>query len=198
MVGKVFGPFLGGGGYETVGEPLGTDGSGSAEGPFSRRGGLYRLTKRNVTQGGCTKNQNGLCLVHLGTSAVPRGTRLARAHCTTHSWCPSTRRKCDWLTRLADVYAELVQGRCHAGGGAGPNPPQPSTSGALVGGLGRTRKRHPQGHRPQRPSERSDPTQHAKGRTGDCPGPRKGATTRRNVAQGVGVSQGESPSRPPI
>ena len=45
----------------------------------------------------------------------------------------------------------------------------------------RTRKRHQQEHRPQRPTERSDPTQHAKGRTGDCPGPRKGATTRRNV-----------------
>ena len=48
----------------------------------------------------------------------------------------------------------------------------------------RTRQRHQQEHRPQRPSERSDPTQHAKGRTGDCPGPRKGATTRRNVTQG--------------
>ena len=32
-----------------------------------------------------------------------------------------------------------------------------------------------------------DPTQHAKGRTGDYPGPRKGATTRRNVTQGGGV-----------
>ena len=48
----------------------------------------------------------------------------------------------------------------------------------------RTRKRHQQDHRPQRPTERSDPTQHAKGRTGDCPGPRKGATTRRNVTRG--------------
>ena len=48
----------------------------------------------------------------------------------------------------------------------------------------RTRRRHQQEHRPQRPTERSDPTQHAKGRTGDCPGPRKGATTRRNVTQG--------------
>ena len=48
----------------------------------------------------------------------------------------------------------------------------------------RTRKRHQQEHRPQRPTERSDPTQHAKGRTGDRPGPRKGATTRRNVTQG--------------
>ena len=45
-------------------------------------------------------------------------------------------------------------------------------------------KRHQREHRPQRPTERSDPTQHAKGRTGDCPGPRKGATTRRNVTRG--------------
>ena len=51
----------------------------------------------------------------------------------------------------------------------------------------RTRKRHQQEHRPQRPTERSDPTQHAKGRTGDCPGPRKGATTRQNVTQGAGT-----------
>ena len=48
----------------------------------------------------------------------------------------------------------------------------------------RTRKRHQQEHRPQRPTERSDPTQHAKGRTGDRPGPRKETTTRRNVTQG--------------
>ena len=50
----------------------------------------------------------------------------------------------------------------------------------------RTRKRHQQEQRPQRPTERSDPTQHAKGRTGDCPGPRKETTTRRNVTQGGG------------
>ena len=37
----------------------------------------------------------------------------------------------------------------------------------------RTRKRQQQEHRPQRPTERSDPTQHAKGRKGDCPGPVK-------------------------
>ena len=48
----------------------------------------------------------------------------------------------------------------------------------------RTRKRHQQEHRPQRPTESSDPTQHAKGRPGDCPGPRKEATTRRNVTRG--------------
>ena len=48
----------------------------------------------------------------------------------------------------------------------------------------RMRKQHQQEHRPQRPTESSDPTQHAKGRMGDCPGPRKGTTTRRNVTQG--------------
>ena len=48
----------------------------------------------------------------------------------------------------------------------------------------RTRKRHEHEHRPQRPTERSDPTQHAKGRTGDRPGPHKETTTRRNVTQG--------------
>ena len=35
-------------------------------------------------------------------------------------------------------------------------------------------------------TERSDPMQHAKGRTGDCPGPCKGTTIRRNVTQGGG------------
>ena len=50
----------------------------------------------------------------------------------------------------------------------------------------RTRKRHQQEHRPQRLTESSNPTQHAKGRTGDRPGPRKGTTTRRNVTQGGG------------
>ena len=50
----------------------------------------------------------------------------------------------------------------------------------------RTRKRHQQEHRPQRPTERSDPTQHAEGGTGDRPGPRKETTTRRNVTQGGG------------
>ena len=65
----------------------------------------------------------------------------------------------------------------------------------------RTRKRHQQEHRPQRPTERSDPTQHAKGRTGDCPGPRKGITTRRNVPQGGGGVKMQRdwvlPRRPP-
>ena len=48
----------------------------------------------------------------------------------------------------------------------------------------RTRKRHQQEHRPQQLTERNALTQHAKGRTGDCPWPRKETTTRRNVTQG--------------
>ena len=62
-----------------------------------------------------------------------------------------------------------------------PHPAQPRHTNHWAP---QTRKRHQQEQRPQRPTERSDPTQHAKGRTGDCPGPRKGATTRRNVTQG--------------
>ena len=65
-----------------------------------------------------------------------------------------------------------------------PHPAQPRHTNYWAP---RTRKRHQQEHRPQRPTEHSHPTQHAKGRTGDCPGPRKGATTRRNVTQGGGV-----------
>ena len=68
-----------------------------------------------------------------------------------------------------------------------PHPAQPQHTDRWAP---RTQKRHPQEHRPQQPTESSDPTQHAKGRTGDCPGPRKGATTRRNVTRGGGWSEG--------
>ena len=51
----------------------------------------------------------------------------------------------------------------------------------------RPRKLHQQEHRPQRPTERSDPTQHAKGRTGDCPGPRtRNPTGCHTVGGGTG------------
>ena len=64
-----------------------------------------------------------------------------------------------------------------------PHPAQPQHTNDWAP---RTRKRHQQEHRPQRPTERSDPTQHAKRRTGDCPGPRKETAPRRNVTQGAG------------
>ena len=41
-------------------------------------------------------------------------------------------------------------------------------------------------HNPSMPTtERSEPTQHAKGRASDCPGPRKELATRRNLTEGV-------------
>ena len=81
------------------------------------------------------------------------------------------------------------------GGGGGKRhiPPHPAQPQHTNDGAPRTRKRHPQEHRPQRPTERSDPTQHAKGRTSDCPGPCKGATTRRNVTRGGLVWFGSRP-----
>ena len=39
--------------------------------------------------------------------------------------------------------------------------------------------------------------QHANGRTGDCPGPRKGTTTRRNVTQGGCLGPWPAPADPP-
>ena len=65
-------------------------------------------------------------------------------------------------------------------------PPHPAQPRHANDWAPRTRKRHQQEHRPQRPTERSDPTQHAKGRPGDCPGPREETTTRRSVTRGAG------------
>ena len=78
--------------------------------------------------------------------------------------------------RCANFWAPLTRKRQTM-----PRPAQPQHTNHWAP---RTRKRHQQEHRPQRPTESSDPTQHAKGRTGDRPGPRKGATTRRNVTRG--------------
>ena len=78
--------------------------------------------------------------------------------------------------QYADYWAPLTRTRHIA-----PHPAQPQHTNYWAP---RTRKRHQQEHRPQRPTERSAPTQHAKGRTGDCPGPRKEITTRRNVTRG--------------
>ena len=70
-----------------------------------------------------------------------------------------------------------------------PHPAQPQHTNYWAP---RTRKRHQQEYRPQRPTERSDPAQHAKGRTGDRPGPRKETATQRNVTRGGGGSERKS------
>ena len=51
-----------------------------------------------------------------------------------------------------------------------PHPAQPQHTNHWSQ---RTQKRHQHEHRPQRPTESSDPTQHAERRTGDCPCPVK-------------------------
>ena len=94
------------------------------------------------------------------TAKTVKRPRQQPAHCQyTNYWAPLTRKQHTM-----------------------PHPAQPQHTNYWAP---RTRKRHQQEHRPQRPTECSDPMQHAKGRTGDCPGPRKGATTRRNVTQGA-------------
>ena len=67
-----------------------------------------------------------------------------------------------------------------------PHPAQPQHTNDWAP---RVRKRYQQEHRPQRPTESSDRTQHAKGRTGDCLGSRKETTAERNVTQGGGHCQ---------
>ena len=99
--------------------------------------------------------------------------------------------------RYANYWALLTNKR---------HPPHPAQPRHTNHWAPRTRKRHQQEHRPQRPTERSDPTQHAKGRPGDCPGPRKGTATRRNVTRGGGILSPPSlspsilspPFRPPV
>ena len=78
--------------------------------------------------------------------------------------------------------------RCTRGGWPPRDAGVPPSGGGGGGGGGasRTPKRHPQEHRPQRPTERSDPTQHAKGRPGDCPGPRKETTQPDGMSHGGG------------
>ena len=47
-------------------------------------------------------------------------------------------------------------------------------------------------------AERSDPTQHAKGRTCDCLGPRKETATQRNVTKGGGCQPAAKTPFPPL
>ena len=60
-----------------------------------------------------------------------------------------------------------------------------------------TQQRHHEEHRPPRPSEHVDPTQHVERRTDDCPCPRplKETAPRRNVTPGGG---GEVDPPPPL
>ena len=73
------------------------------------------------------------------------------------------------------------------GGGGVPPPPThtPSTAPAHQR-LGSANAETTPAGAPAAAADRTQrPTQHAKGRTGDCPGPRKGTATQRNITRGV-------------
>ena len=106
-----------------------------------------------------------------------RRTTGGRRRCVGGKHRQTTPRNNQHNPQYANYWAPLTRKR-HI-------PPHPAQPGHSNDWAPRTRKRHQQEHRLQRPTERSDPTQHAEGRAGDCPGPRKGATTQRNVTQGV-------------
>ena len=88
------------------------------------------------------------------------------------------------------AYNEASCGLPEGGGGAwaaktvqrSPQPPPPPPLWYANYWAPRTRKR--QEPQPQQLTECSNPTQHAKGRMGDCPGPRKVTAARWNVTQG--------------
>ena len=94
--------------------------------------------------------------------------------------CNGKHLKCSWVFFCSGNTSQRLVGSCcsfpQASWRVQLSPPQ---------------KRHQQEHRPQQPTESSDPAQHAKGRTGDCWGPRKETATRWNVTQGV-------PQPPPL
>ena len=105
-----------------------------------------------------------------------------------------------WLTPPPPLRgSDVLERPCAAGGGGGTTPPPLWLSASNIGrGRGGVPPRHQQEHRPQRPTERSDPTQHAKGRTGDCPGPRNETTTRRNVTRGGGGEEAARGGHAPL
>ena len=140
-----------------------------------------RCTSLTRPEGG-----GGVCLLfvcgtgHLGRTETQRG-RLWTAcgqRCVDSKNSQTRPRQQPAHPQYANYWAPLTR-KQHI-------PPHSAQSQHTDHWAPRTRKRHQQEHRPQRPTERSDLTQHWKGRTGDRPGPRKGATTRRNVTQGGG------------
>ena len=99
--------------------------------------------------------------------------------------CPSW-----WSAELVPTSAFRWAAPQGGGGGAGPHA-HGNAARQVVGDLrtevwGQQRQsndpRNNQ-HSPNTPTT-GDPPQYAKGRTGDCPGPRKETTTQRNVMQG--------------
>ena len=119
--------------------------------------GTWASRARNRSEAGCGRPEDG----GVGTANIVKRPPEQPAH-----------------PQYANYWARLTRKRHIL-----PHPAQPRHTNYWAP---RTRKRHQQEHRPWRSTERSDPTQHAKGGTGECPGPRKETTTGRNVTQGGG------------
>ena len=155
--------------------PVCATGAGAHKGQTSREGERDIWWTVGTTRGGTG---------HLGlTHAETQRGRLWRGALTAKT--VKRPRQQPAQLQYANYWAPVTRKRYIP-----PHPAQPQHTKYWAP---RTRKRHQQEHRPQRPTESSDPTQHAKGRTGDRPGPRKGATTRRNVTQGGGGQCGARP-----
>ena len=117
-----------------------------------------------------------VCLRHIARAEAAHRRRVGDVHDPNAGGGGGGSKNSQTTPQYANYWAPLTRKR-HIP----PHPAQPQHTNHWAP---RTRKRHQQEHRPQRPTESSDPTQHAKGRTGDCPGPRKETTTRRNVTRG--------------
>ena len=62
----------------------------------------------------------------------------------------------------------------------------------------RTRRQHHKKHMPQRPSEHSDLTQHAKGRPGECPGPCREHNVSDEMPRLLGPVRGPADAEPTL
>ena len=107
----------------------------------------------------------------------------------SHPWSANCRQVAARVKRPNDFFPPVQDGGVLTSvffwwGGAHPAQPQHTNHCPSTPTTGLHERGHERYQRPQRPTESSDPMQHAKGRTGDCPGPRKETTTRRNVTQG--------------
>ena len=124
---------------------------------------------------------------------TPPGTRAAAAVRTQRpdtaragQNCPGPREE---KTTCPQKHNEAGGGRLECGGEWAAKtekhpPQQPAQPQYASYWAPLTRKRHQQEHRPQQPTECSDPAQHAKGRTNECRGPCNETATRWNVTPG--------------
>ena len=150
------------------GRAFGGDGGGAHQGQTSREGEKDIWWAAGTARGGTG---------HLGLTHTETQRGRLRTACGQRRVDSKNSQTTPATTNTSSIRQLLGAAMRHTM----PHPAQPQHT---YYGAPQTRQRHQPEHRPQRPTERSDPTQHAKGRTGDCPGPRKGITTQRNVTQG--------------